>query len=266
MAGVTQMDLSLDRLRAAAYSSPAQKIRVLSEHWVAREAYCPNCGEDSITPYRNNNPASDFSCAKCSNDYELKSQKGRFGTKVVDGAYSAMINRVRSGRSPNLFLMSYDVASMAVSNFFVVPNHYFISNIIERRKPLSGSARRAGWVGCNIMLQLIPDSGRIFLVRNGKVEPRPIVIAKWRRTLFLREQKDSPTKGWLLNVMRCIERLGQASFSLRELYAFEEELRKLYPNNQHVREKIRQQLQVLRDHGYLDFSGNGVYRVRAAEN
>jgi type II restriction enzyme len=34
-------------------------------------------------------------------------------------------------------------------------------------------------------------------------------------------------------------------------------LAKLHPNNAHVRDKIRQQLQILRDIGLLDFLGSG---------
>jgi hypothetical protein len=37
---------------------------------------------------------------------------------------------------------------------------------------------------------------------------------------------------------------------------------KLHPNNTHVRDKIRQQLQVLRDLNLLDFLGSGSYRLR----
>ena len=38
---------------------------------------------------------------------------------------------------------------------------------------------------------------------------------------------------------------------------------RLYPANHNVRPKIRQQLQVLRDRGWLEFVGRGRYRVRA---
>jgi type II restriction enzyme len=38
-------------------------------------------------------------------------------------------------------------------------------------------------------------------------------------------------------------------------------LSRLYPNNKHVKPKIRQQLQVLRDHGYLEFESKGRYRL-----
>ena len=54
----------------------------------------------------------------------------------------------------------------------------------------------------------------------------------------------------------------EKEFSLSEVYAFEDRLRAIYPNNRFVRQKIRQQLQVLRDHGYLDFVSPGNYRKR----
>ena len=61
--------------------------------------------------------------------------------------------------------------------------------------------------------------------------------------------------------MRCVDRLGKESFALDEIYAFEAELKKLYPENRYVKDKIRQQLQVLRDKGYLDFVAHGQYHL-----
>jgi type II restriction enzyme len=63
--------------------------------------------------------------------------------------------------------------------------------------------------------------------------------------------------------MKCVESIGKEEFQLDDVYAFERQLNLVYPNNQHVRPKIRQQLQVLRDHGYLDFTGRGSYRLRS---
>jgi type II restriction enzyme len=61
--------------------------------------------------------------------------------------------------------------------------------------------------------------------------------------------------------MRCVESLGQREFTLDEVYAFDRHLGKLYPGNQNVRPKIRQQLQYLRDSGYIEFVGRGNYRL-----
>jgi type II restriction enzyme len=63
--------------------------------------------------------------------------------------------------------------------------------------------------------------------------------------------------------MRCVELIGKTEFALAEVYAFEARLHKIYPGNSHVREKIRQQLQVLRDNGFLEFSGRGKYRLKS---
>ena len=88
------------------------------------------------------------------------------------------------------------------------------------------------------------------------------MLAEWKKTLFLREEKEVSAKGWLLDTMRCVEKLGKREFALDDVYAFESELSKLHKENKHIKDKIRQQLQVLRDKGYLEFVRRGVYRVR----
>jgi len=255
------MNLFFETKLADEYKSPSQKVRVLTEHWVANQVYCPNCGNSDIDKYRNNKPVADFFCPNCKEDYELKSKKTAIANKIVDGAYRTMIERLKGSNNPSLFLMSYDLRNLEVLNFIVIPKHFFTPEIIERRKPLSPTARRAGWVGCNILLQDIPRTGKIFFVKNHQVEPRDKVLAEWRKTLFLREEKEVSTRGWLLDVMNCIEQLENKEFSLNEVYAFENTLSKKHPENKHIKEKIRQQLQILRDKGYLEFRERGSYRL-----
>ncbi len=63
-------------------------------------------------------------------------------------------------------------------------------------------------------------------------------------------------------MLRCIQSLEKKQFTLREMYdRFEQELSKLHPQNRHVRPKIRQQLQVLRDRGIVRFVGEGIYEI-----
>ncbi len=61
----------------------------------------------------------------------------------------------------------------------------------------------------------------------------------------------------------CLESLGKPEFTLDEVYAFERHLGELYPGNQNVKPKIRQQLQYLRDRGFIEFVSRGSYRVRS---
>lgn len=62
--------------------------------------------------------------------------------------------------------------------------------------------------------------------------------------------------------MKCVEAIGKPEFQIEDIYAFEDRLGLLYPGNQNVRPKIRQQLQFLRDRGFLDFVSRGYYRLR----
>ncbi len=255
------MNLSFDIKLADEYTSLSQKIRVLTEDWVDRQVYCPNCGHLDINKYGSNKPVADFFCTNCREDYELKSKKNSIGTKIVNGAYRTMIERLQSTNNPNFFLLNYNLRDFSVLNFLVIPKHFFVPDIIEKRKALSQTARRAGWVGCNILLQSIPQTGKIFFVKNRQIESRERVIENWQKTLFLREEKEISAKGWLLDVMNCVEKLGSKEFALDEVYAFENFLNKKHPENKHIKDKIRQQLQVLRDKGYLKFVERGRYRL-----
>lgn len=177
----------------------------------------------------------------------------------MDGAYETKIERLKANNAPHLLLLHYDKAERQVQNLRVVPRFFFTAEIIQRRKPLGPHARRAGWVGSNILLNRIPISGQIPIIQDGVVRDLGEVRRAWESFRFL-EQKRSAAKGWLLDVMRCVELLGSGEFSLSDVYAFEDALSALYPGNNNVRPKIRQQLQVLRDNDFLEFLGRGRYR------
>ena len=246
----------------APYSSGSQNARAWTERWVKDRIFCPNCGSPKINQFPANQPVADFVCPTCSEEFELKSQKTNFGPKVVDGAFRTMCERLAASNNPNLLLLNYDLARLSVKNALIVPKHFFVREIIEARKPLAKTARRAGWVGCNILLKQIPAAGKIFFVRDGQPQPKENVLAEWKRTLFLRRQSIEG-RGWLVEVMKCVESIGKNEFDLDDVYRFETQLSQLYPNNQNVKPKIRQKLQELRDHGYLDFVSRGRYRLRS---
>lgn len=245
----------------AIFDSGSQNARIWTEQWARSNLFCPNCDAPQLAQHKNNSPVADFHCESCAEDYELKSTKSRLGRRVVDGAYGTMCERLAADNNPSLVLLTYDRARMAVTNVLLIPKQFFVLSVIERRKPLAPSARRAGWIGCNILLDAIPDVGKIFLVRQGLVSPRAAVVDQWRSTLFLKEQPGA-LRGWLIEVMKCVEAIGRSEFSLDEVYRQEDRLSQLYPENRNVRPKIRQQLQVLRDAGYIEFLGGGRYRRR----
>ncbi|WP_104696967.1 MULTISPECIES: DpnI domain-containing protein [unclassified Helicobacter] len=251
------MELFLDQNIGAGYKNKSQIIRNLTEKWVGDYGFCPRCA-GILEHCPNNSPVADFYCKHCGKIFELKAKNGKIGAKINDGAYATMISRITSNTNPDFFFLNYD-SEMRVKNFFAVPNFFFTPRIIEQRKPLAPTAKRAGWVGCNILLNQIPESGKLFYIQDYKVESQERILKKYQNIVFIETQK---SKGWIFEIMHCIERLKKNVFLLSDLYVYEKELQKKYPQNNNIQAKIRQQVQFLRDKGYLDFIGNGVYCLR----
>lgn len=244
-----------------AYKSNSQKARVFTEAFVQENFYCPYCGANLIS-CSNNNEVRDFDCSKCNENYELKSKQGvSLGKKITDGAYSTMIERINSNSNPNFYFLNYDRISLDIINFCAVPKYFFTLDIIEKRNPLSLNAKRAGWIGCNIFIEQIPNNGKIFYIKNKNIINKDNVLENWNKTLFLKETVNLKAKGWLLDIIQCIEKLGENSFALSDLYNFENYLKIKHPENNNIQAKIRQQLQILRDKGFLRFTNRGKYEV-----
>ncbi|MEG1799756.1 MAG: DpnI domain-containing protein [Synergistaceae bacterium] len=253
------MNLKFDLSLAEGYKSRTQQSRRLTEGWVGDNLFCPRCGYGRIEHFDNNRPVADFCCPKCGGQYELKSKRGGIGGRICGGAYETMIERITSSSNPDFLFLSYSPSEMRVTNLIVVPKHFFVPSIIEKRKPLAPSARRHGWVGCNILLSYVPEQGRIAIIQNGAEIPAEQVIAKLNRSTAL-AKKDLSSRGWLFDVLNCVNTISGDMFTLADMYGFEEILSKAHPDNHNIKAKIRQQLQILRDAGYLEFLERGKYR------
>ena len=255
------MNLILDKNLAKQYSSNSQKIRVMSEFWTENNIFCPNCGND-IKSVENNKKVSDFLCKECLENYEQKASQKKFQGKVLSSEYKTIISRLASKDKPHLFFLHYLIDNYLVNDFFVVPKYFFIPEIIEKRKALSENARRKGWVDSYILFSKIPDSGKIYYVENGKEFSKGEILTKWQKTIFLKKIKKAEAKGWILDIMNCIDSLNKKEFSLQDVYDFESDLKVIHPENRHIKDKIRQQLQFLRNKNYLDFIGQGRYALK----
>lgn len=254
------MNLNLNVKLAEKYKSSSQIARILTEDWVKQNSYCPKCGLHTLLEFENNRPVADFFCKICDEQFELKSKNGKLGSVINDGAYDTMISRINSETNPHFFLLTY-TKSYQVDNFLIIPKHFFQPGIIQMRKPLGQHAKRAGWVGCNIDLSGVTKCGKIYIIENSKVVDPQHVQLCFNKTAFL-ACKSEQSKGWLLDVLGCVESLKNDHFSLSDIYTFEPILQQKYPNNKFIKDKIRQQLQILRDKDLIEFRGRGSYRKK----
>lgn len=252
------MDLHFNEALGEKYKSKSQKVRVMSEDWIHENMFCPCCGNLHIKKIKNNQPVADMQCGKCGEIFELKSKKGAIGKKINDGAYSTMIQRITSTTNPDLFIMRYS-SNYDVVDLILVPKFFFVPQIIEKRKPLAQTARRAGWTGCNILYSEIPEQGKISIIRNGVMKSLNEVVDEYSKITELRTG-NLDSRGWLLDVMNCVNDIKSKEFSLKDIYAYSEKLQNQHTNNHNIEAKIRQQLQFLRDKGFIKFLGRGHYR------
>lgn len=268
---------------ALGYRSSSQRARVITESWGEQNLYCPNCPSPSLKRLANNTEARDFACPRCGFEYQLKGQLGPL-LRVIDGAFDAMMRAIRQDRTPNFYFLRYERVNWRIEDLMIVPSFAFPPSAIIKRKPLGPTARRAGWVGCNIQMTRIPLDARIAVVRDGNETPAAQVREKFRRVKPL---KDISVKerGWTLDVLNLVRRVSEGrgrgnesgsgrpgagqrlltssptEFTNEDIYAHARELEQLHPDNRHVKDKIRQQLQVLRDAGLLIHVSAGVWRL-----
>ena len=260
------MDLQLDPSIAAGYKSSSQIARVVTEQWASDNLYCLACTYDALDSLSGNAPVTDYHCPSCKSRYQLKSQRGRFGRAVTNSAYGPKMQAIEQGLAPHYAFLQYSRDTWRVTDLFVVPGYFFTPAVIEKRPPLKKPARRAGWVGSNIVLRGLAPEARVALISDGQIRPPAEARDAWQKFAFLGAAPEA-RGGWGADVLTCVHTLVSelrgAEFTLQQFYArFEAELQARHPDNHNVQAKIRQQMQVLRDGGVLDFDGKGRYRIR----
>ncbi|MCI9055827.1 MAG: restriction endonuclease [Lawsonibacter sp.] len=253
------MDLHFDLEKAKMYKSQSQAIRVLTESWAEANLFCPRCGFHRIKHFPNNRAVADFYCPACRSEYELKSKNGKIGAKIADGAYETFIKRITCDHNPDFLILSYHLSDLCVDDLLIIPKHFFTPEIAEKRRPLGDNARRAGWVGCNILFGEIPEQGKISIIQNRCAVDSNEVVAQVQKSVVL-QTSNIEARGWLMDLLNCVNQVHGDIFALDDIYRNEAMLQARHPQNNNIRPKIRQQLQVLRDKGVIEFLGRGLYR------
>jgi type II restriction enzyme len=249
----------MDHRLADGYRSPSQAARIVTELWASQQLYCAACACTCLERASNNTQAFDFSCASCGAFYQLKSSKTWNERRIVDAGYHAMMAAISKDRTPNLLVLHY-APTWSVLNLLLIPSFFFSPAAVEKRKPLAPTARRAGWIGCNIRLDAIAPEGKLRIVQDGIACPTDDVRQRYAAVKPLASLPVS-VRGWTLDVLKVVRQVGKSEFSLDDVYRFQENLSRLHPQNKNVRPKIRQQLQVLRDIGIVRFVSPGRYQL-----
>jgi type II restriction enzyme len=256
------MNLGLDASAGFGYKSSSQWARRVTEEWATRELFCVACSSSNVAAHQTNRKVEDFHCLTCGRRSQLKAKSGRIGRQVANSAYAAKIEAIRANRAPDYAFMAYDKSELRVTDLFVVPGHFLTESVVSKRNALKATTRRPGWIGSNIHLDRIPDSGKISIVEDGRERRTKEVRRHFSQVAFV-ANLEAEKRGWLTDVLACLDDLGLRSgslFSNQDMFGFEDRLHRLHPGNHNVKPKIRQQLQVLASHGLVERIRPGNYR------
>lgn len=243
------------------FTSGSQKAGNVTEAWGADNFYCANCSSSHLTWLKPGTKANDYRCPSCGLWYQLKSKQSPIGNSITDGAYGAMMDAIRQDRAPTYFFLHYDLDSWSVRNLILVPHFAFPPSAIIKRPPLAATARRAGWVGCNFDLRRIPADARIVVVKEKQITSPSEVREQFQKVKPF-ENFSVEQRGWMLDVLNVVRKLGKKEFTNQDVYAFESHFKELHPENDHIRDKVRQKLQNLIKAGFITRAGRNDYRLK----
>ncbi len=148
-----------------------------------------------------------------------------------------MVGAIRASRAPNLFLLQYSLPFTAL-DLVLLPRHFLVEPIVIKRRPLSAGARRAGWIGCNLDLKLLPRSAFVQYVTGGAVESKRTVMESWAAVAAIAQVSSADRRGWLTVTLALIDRIGRQEFSLGDVYSYEPLLARLFPGNRNIRPDV----------------------------
>jgi type II restriction enzyme len=114
---------------------------------------CPICNETALIKYKTNEKSKDIYCEKCSCQIQIKAAKytkhRQTSLKLLGAEYNTTCTSIRDNNVHYLVLL-YSL----IGDTYTVNDIYFIDradineSCIIPRKPLSSTAKRAGWQGC----------------------------------------------------------------------------------------------------------------------
>jgi hypothetical protein len=115
---------------------------------------------------------------------------------------------------------------------------------------------------CDLDLTIIPEDGKIVVIGDGQARPTAETRKAFRES---KRFEDIPLakRGWAALVMSFVRKIGKEYFTIDDIMRFEEQMRAVYPENSHKREKVRQQLQILMALGYIDRVTPGEFKILA---
>ena len=145
------------------WKSESRIIGEACEDYVIHKIKCIRCDNNNFEKYKTNEKSKDLICISCNQKYQIKAKsatrkqvdniKYKKQFKTLGGDYSITLNNITE--KIDYLIILYEKQSYKIINILYIKNENINSNCIMPRKPLSLTAKRAGWQGCSILFNNI---------------------------------------------------------------------------------------------------------------
>ena len=141
------------------WKSESKIIGEACEDYVKNIIKCIRCNNNNFKKYKPNEKSKDLICISCNQKYQIKAKsdthkqvtniKCKKQFKTIGGEYLTTLNNINE--KIDYLIVLYEKQSYKILNVLYITNENINSTCIIPRKPLSSTAKRAGWQGCNIL-------------------------------------------------------------------------------------------------------------------
>lgn len=140
------------------WKSESRIVGEACEYYIKNNVKCVRCFDNNFEKCKTNEKSKDLICINCHQKYQIKAKsatqrqvnnikdKNTFNT--IGGEYLTTLHNINE--KIDYLIILYEKQSYKIINILYIKNENITSNCIKPRKPLSITAKRAGWQGCNI--------------------------------------------------------------------------------------------------------------------
>jgi transcription elongation factor Elf1 len=145
-----------------------QALGKRGESAVCTHAMCPRCNRARhFKRLPTNFECADIICKFCGLLGQVKTTRLKDGTdefpdRIMSAAWRPQHDRIIAGVYHGLYLVGYRQNAKTLVRIDFVPPHILEATpgVFEPRKPLSATAKRAGWAGYTLVVSELPKVGR----------------------------------------------------------------------------------------------------------
>ena len=145
------------------WKSESRIVGEACEDYVKNKIICIRCNINNFKKFNINEKSKDLICINCNQKYQIKAKSATYKQvdnikykkqfKTLGGDYLTTLNNINE--KIDYLIVLYEKQSYKVITILYITNENINSNCIIPRKPLSTTAKRAGWQGCNILFDNI---------------------------------------------------------------------------------------------------------------